>query len=324
MNARTSLQARVEQYLAERRHMGFKLRSTAYSLDNFARYVAHVKHRGPLNVELMAEWARQTKAGQGTRATSARRLRQLRPFARWLQRFDLATEVPSEAIFGSVPGRVAPHIYRENEIIDLLAAAKRLGPSGDLRAAVYETLFGLLASTGLRISEARSLLDSDVDLKSGVLTIRQSKFGKSRLVPMHPSTTQALARYRALRCSRFCTMPQTPFFIGTRGRLLGGLLGDRQVHRIFEQLRGQLGWVDRGCHGAPRIHDLRHTFAVNRLMLWHQQGFDLDQRMLALSTYLGHARVSDTYWYLTGVPDLMALAGSRFERYVNPMEVNDE
>lgn len=324
MNARTSLQVRVEQYLAERRHMGFKLRSTASSLGNFARYVTQVKHRGPLSVELMAEWARQAKAGQGTRATSARRLRQLRPFTRWLQQFDPATEVPNESIFGAVPGRVAPHIYRENEIVDLLGAAKRLGPPGDLRAVVYETLFGLLASTGLRISEARSLLDADVDLKSGVLTIRQSKFGKSRLVPMHPSTTQALARYRAQRCSHVRTMPQTPFFIGTRGRLLGGPLGDRQVHRIFEQLRGQLGWVDRGCHGAPRIHDLRHTFAVSRLMLWHKQGFDLDQRMLALSTYLGHARVSDTYWYLTGVPDLMALAGVRFERFADPMEASDE
>lgn len=324
MNARTSLQVRVEQYLAERRHMGFKLRSTASSLGNFARYVTQVKHRGPLSVELMAEWARQAKAGQGTRATSARRLRQLRPFTRWLQQFDPATEVPNESIFGAVPGRVAPHIYRENEIVDLLGAAKRLGPPGDLRAVVYETLFGLLASTGLRISEARSLLDADVDLKSGVLTIRQSKFGKSRLVPMHPSTTQALARYRAQRCSHVRTMPQTPFFIGTRGRLLGGPLGARQVHRIFEQLRGQLGWVDRGCHGAPRIHDLRHTFAVSRLMLWHKQGFDLDQRMLALSTYLGHARVSDTYWYLTGVPDLMALAGVRFERFADPMEASDE
>jgi integrase len=324
MNARTSLQVRVEQYLAERRHMGFKLRSTASSLGNFARYVTQVKHRGPLSVELMAEWARQAKAGQGTRATSARRLRQLRPFTRWLQQFDPATEVPNESIFGAVPGRVAPHIYRENEIVDLLAAAKRLGPPGDLRAVVYETLFGLLASTGLRISEARSLLDADVDLKSGVLTIRQSKFGKSRLVPMHPSTTQVLARYRAQRCSHLRTMPQTPFFVGTRGRLLGGPLGDRQVHRIFEQLRGQLGWVNRGCHGAPRIHDLRHTFAVMRLMLWHQQGIDLDQRMLALSTYLGHARVSDTYWYLTGVPELMALAGARFERFADPMEANDE
>jgi integrase len=324
MSARVTLHARVEQYLAERRRVGFELRTMAYGLARFARYVVDANHQGPLTVDLMAAWARQAKGGHGDRATSARRLKMLRPFTAWLRQFEPATEVPDEAVFGRVPGRTTPHVYRDPEIVELLAAAKQLGPLGGLRPAVMETLFGLIACTGLRISEALGLLDADVDLKAEVLTIRQSKFGKSRLVPLHPSVVEALARYRMQRTRHVRVTPDAPFFVATRGRLLGEPLGDRQVHRIFEELRKQLGWVDRGSHGAPRVHDLRHSFAVRRLVLWHEQGEDISQRMLALSTYLGHAKVSNTYWYLTGVPELMGLVGQRFERFANPWEDGDE
>ena len=324
MSARISLQARVEQYLAERRKLGFALRSMGHGLPSFARYVASAGHLGPLTVELMATWASQPKAGRGDRATSARRLKMLRPFTGWLRQFEPATEVPDEAVFGAVPGRMTPHVYREPEIIELLAAARKLGPDGGLRPVVMETLFGLIACTGLRISEALGLLNADVDLKGGVLTIRQSKFGKSRLVPLHPSAVEALERYRTQRSRYVRSTPELPFFVASRGRLLGEPIGDRQVHRIFEDLRRQLGWVDRGSHGTPRIHDLRHAFAVRRLVLWHEQGVDVGQRMLALSTYLGHVKVSSTYWYLTCVPELMGLLGQRFERFANPWEDGDE
>jgi len=324
MSARVSLQARVEQYLAERRRVGFELRTMAYGLESFARYVVDADHQGSLTVDLMAAWARQAKGGHGDRATSARRLKMLRPFTAWLRQFEPATEVPDEAVFGRVPGRTTPHVYRDQEIVELLAAAKRLGPPGALRPVVMETLFGLIACTGLRISEALGLQDADVDLKAEALTVRQSKFGKSRRVPLHPSAVDALARYRMHRTRHVRVTPDAPFFIATRGRLLGEPLGDRQVHRIFEELRKQLGWVDRGSHGAPRVHDLRHSFAVRRLVLWHEQGEDISQRMLALSTYLGHAKVSNTYWYLTGVPELMGLVGQRFERFANPWEDGDE
>jgi site-specific recombinase XerD len=328
MSAHVTLQTRVEQYLAERRHAGFELSSMGHGLARFASYVEQIGHRGPLTVDLMAAWASQAKGGLGDRATSARQLRLLRPFTGWLRQFEPTTEVPDEATFGSVPGRTAPHIYREQEIIELLAAARGLGSSGSvlalLRATGIETLFGLIASTGLRISEALNLYDSDVDLQTQVLTIRQSKFGKSRLVPLHPSAAQALARYRTQRNLYVRARPQAPFFVCTRGKLLGQPIGDRQIHRIFDQLRKQLGWVDRGTHGAPRVHDLRHAFAVRRLMLWHENGVDIDQRMLALSTYLGHARVTHTYWYLSGVPELMSLIGQRFEKFAVPLENCDE
>ena len=324
MSARVTLQARIDQYLAERRQLGFELHAMGLDLARFARYVAKVGHRGPLTVDLMADWARQAKGGQGDRATSARQLQGMRPFTSWLRQFEPATEVPDEAVFGRVPGRMAPHVYREREIVELLAAARQIGPQGGLRATVMETLFGLMACTGLRISEALGLQEADVDLKTGVLTIRQGKFGKSRLVPLHPSTVEALARYRTQRSCHVRVAPDGPFFVATRGKLLGKPMGDRQAHRVFDQLRKQLGWVDRGSHGRPRVHDLRHSFAVRRLVLWHENGEDISQRMLALSTYLGHVKVSNTYWYLTGVPELMGLVGQRFERFANPWEDGDE
>jgi integrase len=174
-----------------------------------------------------------------------------------------------------------------------------------------------MASTGLRVSEAIHLRDADVDLTRGMLTVRQTKFAKSRQLPMHPSTVEALARYRRTRARHIPTTADTPFLIGSRGRRLGHPIGARQAHRVFNTLRDSLGWVNRGAHDAPRLHDLRHTFAVRRLMLWHVEGTDIEQMMLALSTYLGHAKIVHTYWYLTAVPELMALAGGKFDRFAN-------
>jgi integrase len=316
MSARISLTNRIEQYLAERRHLGFELHSMGQALARFASYdVAASGHRGPLTVEVMAAWARQAKGGRGDRSTAARALRLLRPFTRWLQQFEPATEVPEEATFGPIPGRMAPHIFRDDEIEALLEAAGQLRPL--LRGTVMQTLFGLIACTGLRISEAIGLADADVDLNEGVLTIRCSKFGKTRLVPLAPSTIAALRVYRRERMKYVPANPDGPFFIATRGGRLGQSLSDRQAHRVFDQLRRKLGWVPRGSHGAARIHDLRHSFAVRRLLRWYEQGENVHQHMLALSIYMGHAKVSNTYWYLTGVPELLQVVGGRFEHFAD-------
>ena len=325
----SDLASRVQQYLDERRRFGFKLCSRGRALPNFERYVTKSGHAGPLTVDLMAQWARRAQPrymvnGLADSNTAARRLAALRPFMRWLRQFEPATELPDASSFGPLPGRVTPHIYIEAEIVALLGAARQLGPSDGLRGATYSTLFGLIASAGLRISEALSLADLDVDLDGGVLTVRQTKFSKSRLVPLHPSAIGPLASYRALRRQHVRPTPHTTFFVSSRGVRRGEPLGDRQAHRIFAQLREQLGWVDRGEHGQPRVHDLRHSFAVRRLILWHEQGAELHQRMLALSTYMGHVNISNTYWYLTGVPELMALASRRFERFADLGECEDE
>lgn len=312
MNAAVTLLARAEDYLAERRRLGYALRTPEYAIKSFAAYVDDLGHDGPLTMEVMAAWARRVPGNEERPIQCwARRLKQLRSFARWMQQFDPRTEVPDDSIFGRVDERLAPHIYTEQEVIDLLGAARRLNPP--LRGATYEALFGLIAATGLRVSEAVHLLDADVDLNSGMLTVRQTKFSKSRYVALHPSTTAALRRYRRRRDLHIARTELTPFFVSTRGRRLGTALGLRQVHRVFGQLRDQLGWINRGAHAEIRIHDLRHSFIVARVLRWHAEGVDIDQAMLALSTYVGHAMVTNTYWYLTGVPELMALAARQFE-----------
>jgi integrase len=156
----------------------------------------------------------------------------------------------------------------------------------------------------------------------GLLTVRQTKFNKSRQLPLLPSTTAALLSYRQLRHQYVQERPEAPFFVGTRGKHLGEKLSLRQVDRVFHGLQEQLGWTNRGAHDAPRIHDLRHTFAVRRVLLWHEQGTDIDQAMLALSTYMGHAKISHTYWYLTAVPELMAVAAGKFEQFAQAKEVD--
>jgi integrase len=317
MSARISLQKRIDSYLAERHRLGFELRSRSTLLAGFARYVTSLNHRGPLTTGLMVDWARQDKWHHDTPATWAARLAIVRHFARYLKQFEPDTEIPEELIFGPERARVAPHIFHEEEVVALLAAARRLGPKGSLRPATYETLYGLMASTGLRISEAIHLRDADVDLKRGMLTVRQTKFAKSRQLPIHASTVAALARYRRQRERQVATTPDISFLVSSRGRRLGHPLGERQTQRVFNTLRDSLGWVNRGAHAAPRLHDLRHTFAVRRMMLWHAEGTDLDQMMLALSTYMGHAEIFYTYWYLTAVPELMAVAGARFERFAD-------
>jgi integrase len=263
----------------------------------------------------MSEWVRGGKNGLGDAGTWASRWGRLRHFICYLQQFEPDTEVPEASLFGPERGRVAPHIYREAEVIELLAAARTLGPAGSLRLFTFETLFGLMASTGLRVSEAIHLRDTDVDLKRAILTIRQTKFAKSRQLPIHPSTVKALARYRKQRERRLATTPDMPFLIGSRGRRLGLPLGERQAHRVFVSLRNSLHWVNRSARDAPRLHDLRHTFAVRRLMRWYADGTQVEPMMLALSTYLGHAEIYYTYWYLTAVPELIALAGGKFEQF---------
>jgi integrase len=318
MKTKMTLEQQLDCYLTERRRLGFGLRS-AGRLRDFARYVDCRQRSGPVTVELMARWAKDGSTKAEPRAW-ARRLKLLRPFAQYLRQFDPATEVPEiGGVFGPVPERVTPHIFHEREIVQLLAAARQLMPKP--RAATYATLFGLLACTGLRVSEAMHLLDRDVDLAQGLLTIRQTKFAKSRQVALHESAVAALRSYRRARSQWIASTPAAPFFVTTWGRRLGKGFEIHDIDKVFAQIRQDLNWPNRGAHHAPRVHDLRHSFAVRRVLLWHQHGTDIDQAMLALSTYLGHAKISNTYWYLTAVPELMGLAAGKFERFAQEMEV---
>jgi integrase len=305
-----SMQSLVQDYLDERRGLGFALESPGSQMLAFARFADRVGHTGPLTIEIMLAWA-QGEATRATPITWAQRLEILRPFAKRRALIDPQTEVPDGGIFGPARRRLTPHIYTDGEVGDLLAAARRLPPSGTLRPATYETFFGLVASTGLRRSEALHLRCSDLNLAAGYLTVRQTKFCKSRLVPLHPTVIEAMSRYLTIRQRSLPSAPDDHVFVSPVGTAITG----RTVDRVFEKLRAGLGWTARGNHPAPRIHDLRHSFICRRVMAWHEHGADIDNSMLALSTYVGHAKVSHTYWYLTGVPELMAVAGQRFEEF---------
>lgn len=192
----------------------------------------------------------------------------------------------------------------------MAAAADHLYPPGGLRGASCATIFGLIASTGLRISEATGLKRSDVDIEHAVLHIRHAKFDTSRWVPMHPTTVQALQRYRKQRDRDPLTAGTDAFFVFDYGRPALS----RSVQDAFKLLRRRLHWHSRGDHPALRIHDLRHSFVCHRLEQWYAQGLDIDRHILALSTYIGHAKITDTYWYVTATPELLAIAARRFER----------
>lgn len=316
MSAPISIQAAVRRYLEERRHLGFEIRISGGQLLRFGRFADARRHRGPLTLALQFAWARQ-HVRHTSSMTAARRLEVLRPFVKYYRQFEPESVVPDQTALGRAHRQLTPHIYTEKEVIDLLHAAGGLDPQGGLRPATYKTLFGLIASTGLRLSEALNLRARDIDLDDGALTIRQTKFAKSRRLPIHPSVVQELRAYHAMWGRGDIRDHDTPFFVSITGRALP----KRTVHSVFERLRTQLGWEARGGHPNPRIHDLRHTFAVRRVKQWHEGGSSIDQGMFLLCTYLGHAKISDTYWYLSGVPDLMDVVGTRFDRFVMGEEV---
>jgi len=296
------------KYLALRRGLGYQLRTQGVLLLDFARYADETGHYGPITIELATSWTMLSKASP---PSIAQRLSVVRQFARHRVAFDPLTEVPPAGLLGSPVRRKSPHIYTDREIAELLLVAGTLRPQGGLRSKTYIVLFSLLASTGLRISECRHLTHQDVDLDAGLLIIRETKFRKTRLVPLHLSAVTALRCYVDTRNSYLDTAPSEFFFRTDHA----GSLRKSAVEATFGYLRTRLGWIGQGHVRRPRIHDLRHTFAVRRLVRWYEEGADIDKKIFALSTYLGHAKISDTYWYLSAVPELLAITSRRFEHF---------
>ena len=307
MTRRPTFVALAEDYLALRRRLGFGLVTQGRTLLAFARHADRVAADGPLTVEFAVQWA--TSCRSRDPSSAARRLAVVRGFARHRALFDPTTEVPPLGLLGPRYRRKPPHIYSASEIAALLRAAAELRSRGGLRSRTFVTLFALLAATGLRVSEARRLTCRDVDLLAGVVTVREGKFRKSRLIPLHPSVLAALRRYDA---DRRRVGPRSEYFFRT-DRL--AVLSRMAIQRTFAKLRRRLGWSAEGRARLPRLQDLRHAFVVRRVLRWYEQGADVDRRMAHLATYLGHAKVTDTYWYLTAVPELMALSARRFERF---------
>jgi integrase len=300
----------VVDFIALRRGLGYQSKTQEYALRAFARYLDQNGHQGPIPLELSLDWAASTASGDP--CNPARRLATVRGFLRHLSARDGATEVPAPGLLGPSGHRTPPHVYSDREIGDLLRAAAGLAPAGGLRPYSYATLFGLLACTGLRISEALSLTCADVNLAEGILTVRAGKRDRTRWVPLHPSAIAPLAEYAGERERRYGPSGEDAAFFRT----------DRSDHisyaaanSTFTVLRAQLGWTAAGRTRVPHVHDLRHRMVVRRIQAWHADNVNVDAKIAVLATYVGHLDVCDVYWYLSAVPELMTIIADRFEAF---------
>ena len=297
----------IDDYLALRRSLGFKLRSAGAALMNFASFMEG-QQAPSITTRLALDWAQQPPDAQP--AHWAQRLSFVRGFARHHVATDPSTEVPPPGLLPYRPARARPYLYSHDEVRCLLERALQLPDASGLRPWTYHALLGLLSVTGLRVGEALRLRLDDVDLDAGVLTVRGTKFGKSRLVPIHVSTRDVLASYQTRRAGLLGGRDASHFFVTRTGHRLDGA----DVRRTFYRLSRQTGLRGQDDSHGPRLHDFRHRFAVETLMSWYRSGEDAERRLPVLSTYLGHVHVSDTYWYLSAHPQLMALAMARVER----------
>jgi integrase/recombinase XerD len=302
----------VADYIAVRRRLGYRSPSQERALRAFARHLDQHGHDGPIPLEASLDWATSTASTDPR--NPARRLAAVRGFLRHLSAADGDTEVPPPGLLGPIGHRTPPHVYSDREISQLLQAATGLTPAGGLRPHCYATLFGLIACTGLRISEALALTYGDVDLADGVLTVRAGKRGRTRLVPLHPSALAPLRDYVADRSRRFDRPDDDAVFFRTDR---SDRISYTAVNHAFRLLRRQLGWTAAGRTRSPRVHDLRHAMVVRRIQAWHADGVDVDAMIPALATYLGHVEVRDVYWYLSAVPELMSIVADRFEHFAS-------
>jgi integrase len=293
-------------YLRLRHALGHKLAEHERLLP---RFIAFLEASGAQTVTIQSalDWAAEPCAPPGS-SVPGRRMTIARGFARYLSGTDPAAEVPPPGMTGHRQHRRVPYIYTEADIAALTALARQ-EIRAPLRAATIATLIGLLDAAGLRIGEAIALDRGDIDWTGAVLTIRESKFGKSRLVPLHDSAASQLREYAQVR-SRLMPQPETAAFFTS---LTGTRLIYPNVHHTFRTLVNLAGTGD-GSPAAPRIHDIRHSFAVRTLVRWYRDGHDVQARLPWLSAYLGHREPRHTYWYLTGIPELLALAAQRLEK----------
>jgi len=299
----SALEQDLIDYLQLRHSLGHQLAEAQWLLPDLVAYLDTQGLR-TVTVQAALEWAQQSPSGRVSSA-GPRRMTAARGFARYLSGIEADTEVPP---LGLMPLRQRwrpPFIYSPADV-DMVRQLARQSIVSPLRAATYDTLIGLLAVSGLRIGEAIKLDRSDLDWNEGVLLIRESKFGKSRLVPLHPSSMQALSDYAVLRDQLQPRPEELSFFVSLkRKRLLYAVVQD-----TFRQLINTAE-IGADAISPPRLHDLRHSFAVRTLLSWYRAGEDVQAKMPSLSTYLGHREPAYTYWYLSAAPELLALAAAR-------------
>lgn len=306
----STLTQHLDDYLVVRRSLGYDLSHSARVLRRFTAF-ADREGMDHITVDLFLRW--KAAYGNADNNTWSSRLGMVRVFARWLQAHDSKTEVPPAGLIVGKLRRARPYIYSAEDIVAIVSRAAALRSRYELRGWTCSTLYGLIAATGLRINEALQLDDSDVDLEAGVITVRRGKNGRARFVPVTASVVDRLRIYRHERV-RLLGASAGAFFRKDDGRRPS--TGNAQYNfAVISQAIG-LREPQRFCRSGrgPRIHDLRHTFAVRTIMAWYRNGRDADREMSKLSTYLGHARPEDTYWYIEAVPELLRLASERAER----------
>ncbi len=320
MNNNHLLTRQIEEYIAYKQGLGFKIFIESQELRRFAKYAVECGHYHALTVDLALRWA--SLDSNYSRWYMARRLETIHTFAKYAVVFDPKTEIPPTGVFGKCHGRTTPYIISESEINLLMHRARQLLSPDGLRAITIATALGLLWSTGLRPSELCNLLIKDVDLDYGVLLIRETKYRKDRYVPLHSRTSEALSQYSAKRALLCPTTTSEHFFLSTNGKpiKLRNLEYAMQVIRPCLLPEGEKEWSLR----APRLYDLRHSFACNTIKRWLEDNEDVNHKMVVLSAYMGHIKPKDTYWYLTGTPELFALSGSKYERFVGSFYAGDD
>jgi integrase len=305
----TPLRHAVDDYLALRRRLGVTLEEAGRVLTAFAAY-AEQDGAPYVTTALVLRWAAHLT--HVTPATLNGRFQMIRRFAQWRQLTDARTEVPPADLLPGRYRRRPPRLCREEDIPRLLAAAHQLPSANGLRGRTYETLFGLLAVTGLRSSEVVALDDGDLDDRQATLLVRRTKFGKSRVVPLHPSTMAALATYQTLRDRIVRHRLDEALLVSERGVRITQNAAEYTFARVSAQIGVRPRFrAHRLGRGYPRLHDLRHRFAIRTLVDGYRGGGPVDPLLPVLATYLGHVHVHDTYWYLEAVPELLQLATER-------------
>ncbi|MEI8325231.1 MAG: tyrosine-type recombinase/integrase [Betaproteobacteria bacterium] len=303
-----TLRKLLTDYLTTRRALGFKLHCEGTGLRTFVSFMEG-RQAEFVTTELALEWAMQPIGVQTTQR--ARRLGFVRAFARYCSAIDARTQIPMPDLIPCKRVRPQPYLFAQGDIEQLLKAALDLAPADGLRRWTYHCLFGLLSVSGLRSGEARALTLDDVDLDEAVLTILTSKFGKSRLVPMHPTTVAVLGDYLQRR-QRFVGQHAVNHVFVTDQRKP---LTNDQALDTFQRLLRKIGLKEQGNGRRPHLHDLRHRFAVETLVQWYRDGQEVERRLPVLSAYLGHTEVRHTYWYLSARPELLRLAQERLDRH---------
>ena len=295
----------IEEYITYKRSLGYVIKTESQELRRFAKYTREIKYDGPVMSELAIQWA--SLDNNFTRKYMARRLETLHTFAVYISVFDAEAQVPQIGIFGKAHMRTNPYIYTDDEVLSLMCRTSDLYSPDEIRSNTVSSAIGLMYATGIRVSELTSLKITDVQLKEGHIFINSSKFKKDRIVPLHPTVIVKLSKYRSLIESKIGARNDDDYFYVTS---YGHRFNSRAFEYAFKLIRPLVfGKVTK----RPRLYDLRHSFACNTIKRWHETGEDVNRKLYLLSTYMGHVKPEDTYWYLSATPELLGIAARKFE-----------